>query len=197
MVKQRPKHSHLKENKNPIKEEKPLKNSFCIAVITVLVFLLYFPILKNGFTNDDDVALVKDNYEFLSKPSNFTEIFKHSVFYSTTKISDTYYRPILSLSFFADTQIAGKHYWYFFLTDILLHLSCCVLLFFLLKKLLYSPSVAFLFSLILAVHPAMVTAVAWLPGRNDTLLTLFSLLSFYFLIEYILKKKFLPFYIYS
>lgn len=193
MAKQKLKPQHTIGKTNTTKKEISLKNSFCITVIILLVFLLYFPILNNGFTYDDDVTLVKDNYEFLSNTSNFTEIFKHSVFHSTSKSTDTYYRPILTLSFFADTQIAGKHYWFFFLTDILLHLSCCILLFFLLKKLLYSPSVAFLFSVILAIHPALTTAVAWLPGRNDTLLTLFSLLSFYFLIEYTLRKKFLFF----
>jgi tetratricopeptide (TPR) repeat protein len=39
------------------------------------------------------------------------------------------------------------------------------------------------------VHPVFAQAIAWLPGRNDTLLTLFSLLSFLFLIEYLNKKK--------
>jgi Tfp pilus assembly protein PilF len=172
-------------------QTKPLKNVVAALIITGLTLCLYFPILQYKFTNDDDIALIKDNYIFLSNVSNINEIFTHSVFYNTFKVTDTYYRPVLILSFFYDTQIAGKHYWFFYLTNILLHIGCCILLLFLLQMLLYDKTRSLLFTLLFAVHPVFAQAVAWLPGRNDTLLTLFSLLSFYFLLKQITKKKIL------
>ena len=40
-----------------------------------------------------------------------------------------------------------------------------------------------------ACHPSVVQAVSWIPGRNDSLLTLFIVLSFYFIKKYIDTNK--------
>jgi len=165
------------------------KNIFYFLIISAIIALLYFPDLNYKFTNDDDTALIKDNYSFLSNPKSAIAIFKQSVFYTNFKVKDNYYRPVLMLSFFLDTQIAGKHYWFFYLVNILLHLACCILLFLLLQKLIYDKVRSLFFTLIFAVHPVFAQAIAWIPGRNDTLLTLFSLLSFHFLIDYLNRKK--------
>jgi len=174
---------------------KPVKQGILLLILIGVIFCLYFPVLNYKFTNNDDTALIKDNYEFLTKPSNFGKLFTQSVFQNTFKSGDSYYRPILSLSYFIDTQIAGKHYWFFYLTDILLHIACCILLLLLLQKLSYDRMRSFFFTLIFAVHPVLVQSVAWLPGRNDTLLALFAILSLYFLISFheSKNKKFLLF----
>lgn len=174
---------------NPV--ETGTRKVYFIIGIIVLVLFLYLPVLNYSFTNDDDTALVKDNYEFLSNASNLPAIFSQSVFYNTFKETDNYYRPVLTLSFFYDTQIAGKNYWFFYLSNVLLHLCCCLLLFFLFQKLSFEKAKSFLFTAIFAVHPAFPQAVAWLPGRNDTLLTLFALSSFIFLIQYCDTRKIL------
>ncbi|HNW98988.1 MAG TPA: tetratricopeptide repeat protein [Bacteroidales bacterium] len=189
------KSSNIKKNIPPKKtqqeKKKPVKNIYFLLLITVLVFCLYAPSIKYDFTNNDDVALVKENYDFLSNPSNFTNIFKQSVFYNTFKVTDNYYRPVLTLSFFIDTQIAGKHYWFIHFANIILHLICCILLFYFFQKLSFDKIKAFIFSSIFAVHPVLVQTIAWIPGRNDTLLTLFALCSFIFLIDYLDSKKIL------
>ena len=188
------------KNKNQIKDNLPKantiiknnsnkKNIFFIAIISAIILCLYLPDINYSFTADDDIALVKDNYDFLSKSSNLPNIFNQSVFFNNFKVTDKYYRPILTLSFFYDTQIAGKHYWFFYLTNILLHIACCILLFIILQKLSFDKTKSFFFTLLFAVHPAFAQAIAWLPGRNDTLLTLFSLISFFLLIEYCNRKK--------
>jgi hypothetical protein len=59
------------------------------------------------------------------------------------------------------------------------------------QLLLYDKLKSFLFALLFAVHPVFAQAVAWLPGRNDTLLALFSLLSFFFLLKQARSKKYL------
>lgn len=183
---------HKSVTKKKEQAEKSWKNIYYILIIAILVLLLYLPALNYKFTNDDDTSLIKDNYEFLSKTSNIQDIFSQSVFYNSFKITDNYYRPVLTLSFFYDTQIAGKNYWFFYLTNILLHLSCCILLFLIFQKLNFKRTTSFLFTALFAVHPAFPQAVAWLPGRNDTLLTLFALSSYLFLIDYCNRKKIIP-----
>ena len=160
-------------------------------IISGIAFLLYFPILNYEFTDHDDTVLIKDCYSFLKEPSNVFEIFSRGVYYSThqLKLNGQYYRPILTLSFFVDTQTGDTHFWQFYLSNILFHITCCILLFYLLQKLKYEKFISLIISLIFAVHPALVQAVAWVPGRNDSLLTLFTLLSFIFFILYFEKKK--------
>lgn len=187
MAKPKQKQKNLPQKKEETK--KGWKNIHYILIISVLALTLYFPTLNYKFTYDDDTALVKDNYDFLNKTSSIPDIFTQSVFYNTYKVQDNYYRPFLILSYFIDTQIAGKHYWFFYLVDILLHLACCILLFFTLQKLTFDKIRSFLFAALFTVHPAFPQAIAWLPGRNDTLLTLFALLSFIFLIDYCKRKK--------
>jgi len=174
---------------------KPVRLGILLLILIGIIVGLYLPALNYKFTNNDDTALIKDSYEFLKKPSSLGKIFSQSVFYNSSKTGDTYYRPVLTLSYFFDTQIAGKHYWFFYLTDILLHIACCIMLLLLLQKLSYDRMRSFFFTLIFAIHPVLVQSVAWLPGRNDTLLALFAILSLYFLISYneSKNKKFLLF----
>src|SRR5207245_756913 len=51
-----------------------------------------------------------------------------------------------------------------------------------LLRLRYSPRAVAVGALLFASHPALVPAVAWIAGRNDSLLTLFALLAFLALI---------------
>jgi protein O-mannosyl-transferase len=165
------------------------KDIYFILIIAALVFCLYAPALNYKFTNDDDVALIQDNYSFYKSPGAVKSIFTQSVFQANFKSGDSYYRPVLLMSFLTDTRIAGKHYWFFYLTNILLHLACCIMLFLLLQKLSYDKMRSFFFTILFAVHPVFAQVVAWLPCRNDTLLTLFALASIFFLINYLNSKK--------
>ena len=168
-----------------------IKNIYLLLFISGIILLLYFPILNYKFTNHDDTTLIEDNYNYLKNPSNVFNLFTKGVYYSTKQLQrdNRYYRPILTLSFLIDTQTGGKSYWQFFLTNILLHIACCILLFFLLQKLKYEKFKSLFVTLIYAVHPALVQAVAWVPGRNDSLLTLFALISTIFYIDYFEKNK--------
>lgn len=165
-------------------------NKLVVIIIIVVISAIYLPVINYQFTYHDDVTLIDDNYNYLSKTSNFTDIFNKSVFFNPQfNIYDKYYRPILTLSFFVDTQIAGKNHIFFYLTNILLHIACTILLFYFLRKIEFGNYRSFLFSLVFAAHPALVQTIAWVPGRNDSLLFLFALLSIYFFADYFLNKK--------
>ena len=73
--------------------------------------------------------------------------------------------------------------------NILLHVTTVVLLFKFFRKLNIKELHAFILSLIFAVHPVLSQAVAWIPGRNDTMLAVFSLAFFIYSIDYSEKGK--------
>jgi protein O-mannosyl-transferase len=98
------------------------------------------------------------------------------VFLST--VGQAYYRPMMTISLILDAQIGGASPFIYHFTDIVIHLLASCLLFLFFKKLNYRKDLSFFFALIFAIHPVLSQAVGWIPGRNDTLLTVFILLAF-------------------
>jgi len=80
-----------------------------------------------------------------------------------------------------DAQLSGVSPVIYHITNILLHViaSCLVFKFF--TQSAYTEEQSLFVSLIFAVHPVLTQAVAWIPGRNDSLMTVFALFSFIFL----------------
>ena len=101
-----------------------------------------------------------------------------------------YYRPMLSVSFMIDMIAGNGATFNFHLTNILLHIICCLLLFRFFVVLGFEKISALFIALIFVVHPVNVHAVAWVPGRNDTLLTAFTLLSCISLLRFIQDRKY-------
>lgn len=77
----------------------------------------------------------------------------------------------------------------FHLTNILLHLLACGLLFRFLTKMNGKKALAFLFTIAFSAHPVLTPAVAWIPGRNDSLLAVFVLLAFLSFLKFLQTKK--------
>jgi predicted membrane-bound mannosyltransferase len=89
-----------------------------------------------------------------------------------------------------DTLLAGDNLFFYFFVNIIFHLLTACLVFLLFKKIIKRRSIAFLLSLVFLIHPAISQAVAWLPGRNDTLLAFFSLLAILFFQKFSSSPKF-------
>lgn len=155
-------------------------------LIIVLGFLLYSQALFFDLTYLDDNTLLIDNREIISDIRNLPLAFSSDAFFSGTNF---YYRPFLNVSFMVDTIFAGDNFFIYFFVNILLHLVAVILVFLILQKIINRRSLAFFLSLIFLVHPAISQAVAWLPGRNDSLLAIFILLSFIFLYKFIDNPK--------
>jgi len=145
------------------------------AVIFILAFLLYGQTLFFNYTYLDDNTLILDKYTVLSDFRNVGTLFSTDAFFSGNKL---YYRPILNFSFMLDAQAGGQAPFIYHLDDILLHIIAVGLIYLLLRKINLKKPLAFFLSLFFLVHPALTQAVAWLPGRNDSLVTIFSLLAF-------------------
>lgn len=136
----------------------------------IAAFLIYGKTVKYDFVDFDDTALVVANYEYISDYRNIPSFFYRSVFNTA---NDFYYRPVLTLSFAADAMIMAKSPAAAHFTNVLLHFISAALLFILLRRLKFNEAFSFLFTAVFIVHPAFVQAVAWIPGRNDTLLMIF------------------------
>ena len=157
-------------------------------IIVGLGFLLYVQTLFFNFTYLDDNNLILDNRYFLANLSNIFNSFLTDVFHLFNH-SAFYYRPLLTISLILDYQFGGIYPFVYHLTNMILHILAACLLFVFLKKLDYKKELAFLFSILFLVHPAITQAVAWIPGRNDSLLAVFVLATFIFLIKYLNEGK--------
>lgn len=185
----------MKNNQNKI--NKPIKKSiqstsgnflikYAYLILISITFLLYCQTIKYGYTNLDDKTLLADNKDFISKFSSIPQAFQEGVFKDENQ---TFYRPILVTSFIIDGAFGNMSINYFHFINIVLHiLSVCLLLRFLIN-LKIDPKTSLLLSLLFAVHPALTQAVAWIPGRNDSLLAIFTLASFLSLFRYIESNK--------
>ncbi len=167
-----------------------------MALICVSSFSLYHKAIDNEALDLDDVVINIANYPFLTDISNAPKVFTQSVFHvqgeNDTAVS--FYRPMMILSFMMDAQISPsppKHPSLkpFFTANIFYHTGACILLLLLLIELNIPPIASLLLTLIFTVHPLLNQAVAWIPGRNDSLLAVFILLSFLFLLKYLQSKK--------
>jgi hypothetical protein len=163
-----------------------------ILVIIILSFILYGKALKFGFNYLDDSILVIDNYKLNADYRNIPKAFSQHIFKvdGQPDRAHDYYRPLMTLSFMLDAHIAGSPAPYFYhLTNLLLHILTGVLLLVFFKKFGIAPMPSFILCLFFLVHPALAQAVAWIPGRNDSLLAIFVLAAFIFLLRYIEEKK--------
>lgn len=175
----------MKRKKN---EEKVdwFSSSLAYLILIILPAALYFQTIFFDFTSFDDRILIIDNYHQINKLVYIFDAFSRDVF---SNLDGIFYRPLLTITFIIDAAIGGKEPMMYHVTNLILHILCVLLLFQLLKRLNISSKKSFFFSLIFAVHPVLVQAVAWIPGRNDTLLTLFILLSINFYVKYLAAEK--------
>ncbi len=108
---------------------------------------------------------------------------KHNFFRLFTENLNTnmpiYFRPVFTYSLALDTFLWGKDFPAgFHLTNILLNSAVVTLCFFTLLKLEIAPIIAFISSIIFAVHPIHNEVVALISARNELLSALFILSSF-------------------
>jgi tetratricopeptide (TPR) repeat protein len=149
--------------------------------LALVVLALYGSSVNLSFTELDDSIFIKETSNYNKEISNLITSFKRGVFNVT---EDVYYRPLLLDSFVLNYQLSGINIKGYHVVNILFHLVSVLLLFVLLKKLRLPEVHAFLLILLFAVHPVLSQAVVWIPGRNDTLLAVFTFSFFICAINY-------------
>ena len=151
-------------------------------LIPLIILSLYYKTLAFDISGLDDDTFIKMNF----MQTSITDVFKKTVFLNDIS---PFYRPLLPISFMIDNTISNSSPYALHTTNIMLHIISCFLIFFFFKKYYFNVFLSFLLTLIFATHPINIFAVAWIPGRNDSLLFIFTIISFIFFIEYLKNKK--------
>lgn len=157
--------------------------------ISFLIIFVYGMTLFSNIVYLDDNVLVTGQYQFNKDLSNIGESFKEDIF-RTPQNGGTFYRPIERITFILDAQFGERAVIFMsHLSNILLHILAICLLFVLLLRLNINRLTAFLFVLIFSIHPLTAQTVAFISGRNDSLLALFVFPAIIYLIKYLETRK--------
>jgi tetratricopeptide (TPR) repeat protein len=172
----------MKKNKTVIetKINPYVEVSYPISIILIVSILLYIKSLNFGLTHLDDTIFINDFHELFSKGKNLGHLFFRGVFFEK---DDSYYRPLLMVSFMFNKIVTGKLFGYH-LTNLFFHLTSCVLLYRFFNVFNVRSDIAFILTLLFAVHPVLSQAVVWIPGRNDSMLTTFALAAFLAFVQF-------------
>ena len=178
--------SRKKNEKKIAPERYPDPSGFKIPYLALslsaIILLVYSSSFTLGFTDLDDIIFINEQAPFNADIANLGHSFSRGVFHAT---EDTYYRPLLLNSFVLNAQISGTNIRGYHAVNILLHLIVVLMLLRLLILLQIPRRNAFLLCFLYAVHPVFVQAVSWVPGRNDTLLGIFTIAFFMSTVKYL------------
>lgn len=151
-------------------------------VVVVVGLLVFGRTVFFGYTYFDDDIFILRNFNWIDKPSAILSAFQKSYFGS-------YYRPLLTVSLVIDAQISGQAPWMYHCSNIVYHLIASCLVFRLLSKLQFSGFIALAMSLVFVIHPLVTQSVAWILGRNESILAIFVLLSMISYLNYRSSKQ--------
>ncbi|HUV60416.1 MAG TPA: tetratricopeptide repeat protein [Desulfatiglandales bacterium] len=161
-----------------------------LLVLCVLITASYLPTFSGEFILDDR-PLVKDNL-FIREFSRPAHYLSHEDGVSDQSLSGYhtgYYRPLVNLFYAIDYKIWGMRPSGFRATNLILHLLTCIMLYQFLRKMLGKSFIPFSVTLLFGLHPVNTASVAWISSRNNILVTLFSLISFYYYLKNSEEKK--------
>jgi tetratricopeptide (TPR) repeat protein len=157
--------------------------------IALVIFIVYAATLFYNIVYLDDNVLITGSYQYNKDLSNIFQAFREDIF-RTAHGGGSFYRPIERLSFMLDAQFGeGAVIFMSHFSNILLHIIAIWLLYIFLLKFNIKKETAFLLSLIFGVHPLTAQTVAFLVGRNDSLLAIFVFPSLIFLLKWLETQR--------
>src|SRR5881296_383150 len=173
----------LRERREPVPSALPQRRGFWLvpALIALVTFAAFLPVLQNQFVDWDDQRNFLDNHHY--RGLGWT----HLRWMWTTHLG--HYIPLTWMTLGLDYLLWGMNPVGYHLTNLLLHAANAVVFFFVVRRLLTralsSPSErghalalsAGFASLVFAIHPLRVESVAWATERRDVLSGLFYLLT--------------------
>jgi tetratricopeptide (TPR) repeat protein len=150
------------------------------SLAVIAAFAVYLNALNGGLVWDDHYYVNRFPLRFNSLSSLFlpTDL-KGAIM--------VFYRPLIGLTYLLDYSVWFDNPFGYHLTNILFHAANTLLLYFITNKVFKSATVAFLSSMLFAVHPIHTESVSWISGRTDVVATTFIFLSMLAHIEF--KEK--------
>ncbi|MBN1823866.1 MAG: hypothetical protein JW803_06075 [Endomicrobiales bacterium] len=158
-----------------------LKRALPFLAISLLILLVYNKAMFFGLTFLDDNIIIPYGKAQSLDLKTITGLFKRVLL---PDYFNFFYRPLLMVSFIADAGVFESFPFIFHVTNLALHLCGSLLLYVLLLKMDVEKYLALFLAMVFAVHPVLTQAVAWIPGRNDSLLGVFVFAAFIFYIAY-------------
>lgn len=142
------------------------------TILFLVVAGLFIGVLTNGFVFDD-VPQILDN-TWIRDFRHLSDIFTHQVWAFANKESN-YYRPLMHLAYAIIYVPFGPVPAVFHAANLLLHVFMTLAVFAVIKRIMHPqgsdnaalPVAVFCASLVFAVHPIHVEAVAWISGLPD------------------------------
>jgi len=151
-------------------------------VVVIVGLLVFGRTVFFGYTYFDDDIFILRHFNWIEKFSSILLAFQKVHFGS-------YYRPFLTVSLIIDAQISGQAPWMYHCSNVVYHLVASCLVFRLLSKLQFSGFIALAMSLVFVIHPLVTQSVAWILGRNESILAIFVLLSMISYLNYRSSKQ--------
>ncbi len=163
--------------------EKQTSFSFLKFIPIILGIVALYPVCFNGWVNWDDPKYILDN-------PLVGELTWERIRLNFSSFTIGAYHPLTTLSYCLDYTVDGFNARVFHFMNFLLHLVNVYLVYEFLKRLTLSTRIGFIASVLFAIHPMNVEAVAWVTGRKDLLMATFTLLGLIFYLKnHALKSK--------
>jgi protein O-mannosyl-transferase len=162
------------------------KYYIAVAIVLLISFFVYLPVLHNGLLSWDDDGYIKNNP--LIYTINLKEYFYQYVMGN--------YHPVTILTLATEYHFFGLNATGYHTVNLLLHLLNVILVFYTVFLLSDKLEIALVASLLFGIHPMHVESVAWAAELKDLLYTFFFLSSYIFYLKY-LKNRHKKFYIYA
>ena len=153
-------------------------------ILIVLAIIVYSNSLKNDFTFDDH-EVITENFYFKTIPA-YKWLFNSNYFSYSKEFS---YRPLVTISYLINFYLFKLNPFGYHLTNLLLHLLVVTFIYLLFCLLTKDSDIAFLTSLIFAVHTINTEAVNSIGFREDILCALFYVIAFYAYINFIKNNR--------
>lgn len=154
-----------------------MRERYKILLLIALTLVIFLPSVQSGYFAVDDLRLVNGLKKSVQEP----------LAHLLQPTGDTYYRPLVGLSYIADARLWDLKPSFMHLMNILIHALNAILVFFITRRLTSgqratSPYLPFLASFLFIIHPVNTESINWISGRSDPLATLFCLLAAYLFI---------------
>lgn len=146
---------------NPLDTTNPNYQTISLMLVAVIAIITSLNTLWGEFVYDDTMTILEDK-----RIQDW-----HQIFHWTP-------RHIRTITYIIDYHLWGLNPFGFHLTNLILHIACCLLLYCLINLILKKPQIALFTSLLFAAHPVHSEAVSVISHRKDLLAMFFYCLAF-------------------
>jgi tetratricopeptide (TPR) repeat protein len=142
-------------------------------VVGLLALLPYLNALPAGFVYDDRLLVI--DHPAITEPFDLGSVLTTP--FLPGVIDARMWRPLVTLSYALDHQLAGSATWWPHLVNLLMHLAVTLLLYQTIRVLFRREALALVVGALFAAHPVHTEAVSWVAGRAELMAAGFGLLA--------------------